>query len=638
MRVSTAYLSQRGLTSMLDQQRRLADVQEQISSGRRLLRPSDDPTGAAQILRLEQALSVTDQYQRNAGNALNRLTLEESTLSSVQDSLIRIRELAVQGNNSTLGDTDRLAIAQEVRERLNELMGLANTKDANQEYLFSGYKVTTKPFSRAVDGTFSYSGDQGQRALQISTGRSLMDSDSGNDVFVNIKNGNGTFQINPKASNTLYPGNYTAAVSDGTAAIATENTVTAIAGTDGGGGGEQFILTVDGTTAVDITFGAGDALIANHAAELDSDFAAFIAGSGGAYSIVSGALSTSDLVLSKADGTTIVFDTSTSTLSGIAATVTESETTTGTPAVAPTDTAFTMSVDGTQFFTEAAAIGGTVTAAELDAALTAFVVGSGGAYTIDSGSIATGNLILSKSDGSSVAMTIDSNFSGTVGSFSGSLASGSNTGSGVFNVGQLVDPTAYVTETYSINFVTNVSGNLAYNVFGSISGQLIPTSPQDPVTNAPDYSDGASIQFNGVQTAITGSPVAGDVFTVSPSTTQDMFTTVQNLVTALETTTAGTTTSQSDILNLINPTLNEIDIVFENITSIRTSVGARLKTIDDQINVNEDFKIEMTSTLSKVRDLDIAEAAVEMQSRLIALQAAQSSYTRIQGLSLFNHL
>ena len=222
-------------------------------------------------------------------------------------------------------------------------------------------------------------------------------------------------------------------------------------------------------------------------------------------------------------------------------------------------------------------------------------------------------------------------------SFSGSLVSTANTGTGVFNVGQVVDPTAYVAETYSITFVTNGNGNLAYNVFGSVSGQIIPPSPQNPVTNAPDYSDGGSIQFNGIQTGFTGAPDVGDTFIISPSTSQDMFSTVQNLITALETQTSGST-GQSDILNLINPALTEIDSAFENVTSIRTSIGARLKTVDDQVNVNDAFKIEMISTLSKVRDLDIAQAAVELQSRLIALQAAQASYTRIQGLSLFDRL
>ena len=411
MRVSTAYFTQRGLTSILDQQARLADMQEQISSGQRISKPSDDPTGAAQILRLEQALSVTSQYQRNADNALNRLTLQESTLDSVQDSLIRIREIAIQGANPTINNSDRQSLAQEVRERLNELVSLANTKDANQEYLFSGYKVTTKPISQAADGTFQYDGDQGQRALQISSGRQIKDSDSGSDVFINIKNGNGTFQTSANIANT---------------------------------------------------------------------------------------------------------------------------------------------------------------------------------------------------------------------------------GTGVFNVGQVVDLSSYVAETYTISLVTNGSGNLGYNVVGSTSGQLIPSLPQNLVTDAPDYSDGGSIQFNGIQTGITGAPVVGDSFTITPSTTQDMFSSVQKLVTALETT-INNPAGHSDFLNMFNSTLSEMDLAFENITRVRTSVGARLKTIDDQININEDFKIEMTTTLSKVRDLDIAGAAVELQSRLIALEAAQTTYTRIQGLSLFDY-
>jgi flagellar hook-associated protein 3 FlgL len=403
MRVSTAYFTQRGLSSILEQQKRLSDIQQQVSSGKRILRPSDDPTGAAQILRLEQAISVTNQHQRNAENALNRLTLEESTLDSVQDSLIRIREIAIQGTNSTIDNVDRKALAQEVRERLNELVSLANTMDANQEYLFSGYKVTTKPFTQAADGTFTYSGDQGQRALQISSGRQMMDSDSGNDVFVNVKNGNGTFQTNANALNN---------------------------------------------------------------------------------------------------------------------------------------------------------------------------------------------------------------------------------GTGVFDVGQVVDPTAYVSDTYTIT-VGGTPGNLTYGVSGVASGVVIPAGTA--------FSSAGTIQFNGLQTGITGEPVAGDTFTLSPSTTQDIFTSVNKLVTALETTTSSPA-GQSDILNLINPALSEIDLAFDNVTRVRTGIGARLKTIDDQINVNEGFKIEMATTLSKVRDLDIAEAAVELQSRLISLEAAQTTYTRIQGLSLFDHL
>lgn len=638
MRVSTAYLAQRGLNSLLQQQGQLSNIQEQIASNKRILRPSDDPSGTAQILRLNEAISVTEQYQRNVNNASNRLTLEESTLSEAQDALLRIRDLAIQGSNSTLTPQDRASLAVEVRERLDGLLSLANTRDANQNYLFSGYKVLTKPFSQAPDGSYVYSGDQGQRSLQISSGRNIADTDSGNDVFVDIKNGNGTFQVNMKAANIVYPGSYTAAVSDGTAATPTQNTVTAVAGSTGVAGAGDFILTIDGSAAVNITMANSEDVLINHAAELDSDFSAFVAGSGGAYSIVSGALSTQDLVLSKADGSTITFDTSTSTISGgTVASVTESQTTLGVPAVATTDTAFTMSIDGTQFFTEAAAIGGTVTTAELDTALATFVTGSGGAYSILSGSIATGDLVLSKADGTGVTLTIDSNFSGTVGSFSGPLASTFNTGNGVFDIGSISDTSAYVADTYTISYVTNASGNLAYNVFGATSGQLIPPLPQDSVNNALDYLDGAEIQFNGIQTAVKGTPAAGDVYTITPSNKQDVFSTIQKLAVALE----GGSTGQPGLsasFNDINQALTELDTAFENISSTRAGIGARLKATEDQANVNESFKLEMQATLSSVKDLDITAAVIELTTRSASLEAAQASYSRIQGLSLFNFL
>jgi flagellar hook-associated protein 3 FlgL len=642
MRISTAFFTQRGLTSMLEQQGKLAEIQEQVASGKKLLRPSDDPTASAQIIRIEQTLALTSQYQRNANAVVNRLGLEESVLDNIQDSLLRIREIAVQGANSTLGNTDRLALAQEVRERLSELLSLANTRDANQEYLFSGYRSTTRPFSQSADGSFIYSGDQKQRSLQISSGRQIADSDSGNNVFVDIKNGNGTFKVDTKAMNVVAPGFYTAAVSDGTAAVQNDSGSGGAFNTVNLGVGETFSITVGGINVYNETDGGGGTDTVT-AAEIDAGLTAATAALTGAGITFSGSASTGDLVFSRADGAAfnidIVNDTATNGFAGAAefSTVGTNAVNNGSVAIPPTDTAFTMSIDGTQFFTEAAAIGGTVTAAELDGAITAFVAGSGGAYTIESGSIATGNLLLSRADGNSVVLTIDSNFSGTVGAFSGELTSNVNSGTGTFDVGQLIDPTTYVAETYSINMVTNANGNLAYNVVGSVSGQLIPPTPQNPIDDAPEYNSGASIQFNGIQTGITGEPVVGDVFVIEPSRSQDMFTSIHQLVLALETSVENDV-RKTDVFNGINTAINEIDLAFDNVTRIRTSIGARLKTTEDQISVNESFSIEMESTLSGVRDLDLAEAITELQSRLASLQAAQATFTRIQNLSLFQFI
>lgn len=201
MRISTSQIYQQGLSAMLDQQSSLMKTEQQLSTGKRILTPADDPAGSAQALDLNRALDVTNQYNTNANAATSSLNLEDSTLSSFTNTLQRVRELAVQANNSTLSSSDRSAIAAEVKQRLGELLALANTKDANGDYLFAGYKGQTQPFAQVGSG-FSYSGDQGSRNLQVGPSTRLAAGDSGSDVFMAIRNGNGTFTTLDNPANT----------------------------------------------------------------------------------------------------------------------------------------------------------------------------------------------------------------------------------------------------------------------------------------------------------------------------------------------------------------------------------------------------------------------------------------------------
>jgi flagellar hook-associated protein 3 FlgL len=114
-------------------------------------------------------------------------------MSSVTDLLGRLRELAVQGANGTLAEGDRKAITAELRARYEELIGIANSRDGSGRYVFSGYMGDTVPFSGNVEAGVSYAGDSGQRRLQLAPTRFLEISDSGYDVFQNIRNGNGYF-------------------------------------------------------------------------------------------------------------------------------------------------------------------------------------------------------------------------------------------------------------------------------------------------------------------------------------------------------------------------------------------------------------------------------------------------------------
>jgi len=198
MRVSTGMIFDAGVSAINRQTASLLHLQQQVASGRRMLTPSDDPVSAARALEVTQARDVVAQFQENHNNGKSALGLEEAQLTSSGDLLTRVRELAVQAGNSHLAGSDRRAIAFELRARFDELIGIANATDGNGQYLFSGYMGSTKPFGGTVEDVLAgnevvYQGDDGQRRLQVSPTRFLEVSDSGNDVFKRIRNGNGQF-------------------------------------------------------------------------------------------------------------------------------------------------------------------------------------------------------------------------------------------------------------------------------------------------------------------------------------------------------------------------------------------------------------------------------------------------------------
>jgi flagellar hook-associated protein 3 FlgL len=186
-RISTALLYDRGINGMLERQSALSKAQMQISSGKRILTPKDDPPAAAHALDLRTSITQVEQYQDNADRARARLELQETALDGVDDILPRIRELALQGQSDTYPLEARQAIATEIRELNQELMALANTRDSNGEYIFAGYEADAEPFSNPLDGVFAYSGDMGTRSLQISATRQIQDRENGFDAFMNIE-------------------------------------------------------------------------------------------------------------------------------------------------------------------------------------------------------------------------------------------------------------------------------------------------------------------------------------------------------------------------------------------------------------------------------------------------------------------
>ena len=397
MRISTNMIFQRGTNGILDQQAQLAKTQVQMSSGKKVVNPSDNPVAATRILELQHSIDLHNTYQTNIGYAQTSLNTEESVLSSSNDFLQRVRVLAVQAGNGVITNTDMQSIAQELQQDLNGLVALANSQDGSGNYLFAGNRTTITPFSQS-GGSFNYAGDQGQRALQIGDNRQVAISDSGYEVFQKIKNGNGTF------------------------ATSYNNT---------------------------------------------------------------------------------------------------------------------------------------------------------------------------------------------------------NTGSGVIDAGQVIDPAAWVPDTYTLTFLTPTT----YEVRDSSSS----------LVTSGTYQSDTPISFNGVQVTVSGAPAAGDNYTVAPSSNQDVFTTIQKLITTLNGG-VGDASSRAKYNSDVTQFLTSIDQAMNNIDDVRASVGARLNSIDNQKAANSDHVAASQTALSSLQDLDYAAAATHLSQQMLMLQAAQQSFVKIQNLSLFNYI
>ncbi|VAW84738.1 Flagellar hook-associated protein FlgL [hydrothermal vent metagenome] len=521
MRISTGQIQLSGLNRMLEQQAQLLRTQQQLSSQKRILTPADDPAASAKIVGLEQSLKVTEQFQVNIDFSRSRLELEEGVIAGIKNTLDRVREIAVQGNSSTLTNADRRTLATEVSQNLSELLGLANSRDAGGEYLFSGYQGHTQPFTATASGPYVYNGDDGQRSIQIGTNRQLAVTDSGTSAFREIRNGNGTFTTLDNQSNT-------------------------------------------GSGIIDPG-------------------------------------SVSDPALIDGDTYTISFYTP-STATG-SLTYNDDLTT-------PDNLDYTLEINGTTVYTtDEADVSPINTLDDLAIEINNASIATGVRAHVDNGA-----LYLTNTAAPATPITITESMGGAndggldsmVGYFGSNLD-----GSGTPSVTTTVEA---ATEFY---LVEDGTGNA--EAFGS-------------------YTDGGSIGFNGIQTNIKGEPNLGDQFVISPSLNQGVFSTVRNLQDALEGIGSGTAEGSAQLNNAINRFFVDIDRAMDNFNGMRAQIGARMNALDSQQSLNEDSILRIKETVSELEDLDMIEAVTRLRQQEVALQAAQQSFVRIQGLSLFNFL
>lgn len=432
MRISTSQIYESGSLNIQRNQSALFKLQNQLSTGRRVLTPEDDPVAAAQALLVTQSRDVTAQHIENQGNANSQLGLVDSQLSSLTDLLQNVRERVVQAGNTTLTNSDRQAIATELESRLGEMLGIANSQNGSGDYLFSGYQGATKPFAinaslpvvpPASTSPVGYFGDDGERLLQVSSSRQIAVNAPGSDVFMKARSGNGTFVVDT--------------------------------GGNLGGGINQ-----------------GEALA-------------------------------------------------------------------------------------------------------------------------DAGSVL---------DPQKWALAVNNPLAGQPLEIRFSVVAGVTT-YGIY------DPVSAAT-----------TGPLAFT-----PGQAIPL-----VT-------AAGVDF-GSQIVVQGQPANDDTFTVSPSSSQSLFQTMQNLIGILRSSVGSSSYTTTEFTSDLGGQLTNLDQAFDNVGRAQATVGARMRELESLGNTATDLNIQHQQTLSQLQDLDYAKAISEFTQQQTQLEAAQKSFVQISGLSLFNFL
>jgi flagellar hook-associated protein 3 FlgL len=198
-----------------------------------------------------------------------------------------------------------------------------------------------------------------------------------------------------------------------------------------------------------------------------------------------------------------------------------------------------------------------------------------------------------------------------------------NTGSGILGATTVTGAAGYSGKTYSINF----TAPNAYQVVDSLGN----------VVTSGAYTSGQTISFGGAQVTLTGTPATGDSFGVTPSGNQSLFTTVQNLVNAMQTG-ASSPAAIPALNNAVAAALNNIDQAISQTSTVQASVGGRLNTITTQQSVQTSQQTQLQQSISSLQSLDYASAITSLDSQNTTLSAAMQAYTLTQGLSLFKYI
>jgi flagellar hook-associated protein 3 FlgL len=183
MRISTNTFIEGSVGRLTDLQSKISKVQQQISSGKRLITPSDDPIAAAQVVEINNSIALNNQFAKNRLQLANNLNQTDVALSNITDVLQNIHETVVIASNGLNSAEDRSVMATTLQGQFDQLLSLANSTDATGNYIFSGNKLSTQPFVKNEKGFLEYLGSEVNNLVNIDHNSTMASSNVGSNLF-----------------------------------------------------------------------------------------------------------------------------------------------------------------------------------------------------------------------------------------------------------------------------------------------------------------------------------------------------------------------------------------------------------------------------------------------------------------------
>lgn len=201
MRVSTNMVYDQNTFNVVDGQSKLMDSADQMSSGLRVRKPSDDPLSAARAVVVSQAEAQNNQYKVARTFASNGMSLEETVLKNATNTIQNIQTTLIYAGNGSLSDADRGIIAVQLKGLKEELFNLANSTDSNGRYIFAGFVSDKAPFEMDANGKVTYVGGADPLQQEVDAARLMTVHHTGDKVFMTL-----TTSAKPEPGDpTVYP-------------------------------------------------------------------------------------------------------------------------------------------------------------------------------------------------------------------------------------------------------------------------------------------------------------------------------------------------------------------------------------------------------------------------------------------------